>query len=41
MAHQFNSKDLTYNHASIQAQNTKPQETTPNVHTQNTCKTTK
>jgi hypothetical protein len=33
MAHQPKSKELTYNHASIQAQNTKTQETTPNVHT--------
>jgi len=41
MVHQPKSKELTYNHVSIQAQNTKTQETTPNVHTHKTCKTTK
>jgi hypothetical protein len=41
MLHQPNSKEPTYNHTSIQAQNTKTQETTPSVHTQKTYKTTK
>jgi hypothetical protein len=39
MAHQPKSKELTYNHTSIQAQNRITQETTPNVHTQKACKT--
>jgi hypothetical protein len=41
MAHQPKSKEPTYNHVGIQAQNTKTQETTLNVHTHKTCKTTK
>jgi hypothetical protein len=41
MAHQSKSKEPTNSHASIQAQNPKTQETAPNVHTQQTCKTTK
>jgi len=41
MAHQPKSKELACNHIGIQTQNTKTKETTPNVHTQKTCKTTK